>query len=77
MLRRRQEALNIQGRDMTSKQDNHHPSALMALNGWSIEDILTFSAMLNLSQDVTAQLIEGYISRHPIYQAEGEADLYD
>ncbi|SIS67241.1 hypothetical protein [Neptunomonas antarctica] len=58
---------------MKSKQDSHHPSALMALNGWSIEDILTFSEMLNLPHDVTAQLIEGYITRHRTYQEGGVA----
>lgn len=50
---------------MPSKQDNHQQGAVMALNGWSIEDIQTFSAKLKMPQDVTEQMIKGYIVTQP------------
>ncbi|SIS44512.1 hypothetical protein [Neptunomonas antarctica] len=55
---------------MASTQDNHHQGVLMALNGWSIEDIIAFSVKLNMPQDVTAQMIEGYLIQRCIYKTK-------
>lgn len=47
---------------MATQQANHQQGAVMALNGWSIEDIQTFSLKLNIPHNVTEQMIDGYIA---------------
>lgn len=53
---------------MATQQDNFQQGAVMAINGWSIEDIQTFGLKLNMPHDATEQMIEGYMAiqgQHP------------
>ncbi|SFF88640.1 hypothetical protein [Neptunomonas qingdaonensis] len=54
---------------MPTAKDNYQQGIVMALNGWSTEDIQSFSVKLNIPDDVTDQFIEGHTSalKHLFY----------
>jgi len=47
---------------MPTPQENYQQGVVMALNGWTIDDINAFSIKLNIPTEVTEQMLTGYRS---------------
>ncbi|WP_090724855.1 hypothetical protein [Neptunomonas qingdaonensis] len=47
---------------MASKQLNHQHDAVMALNGWRVQDIQTSGLKLKIPHDFREQMIDGYMT---------------
>ncbi len=45
---------------MPTPQENYQQGVVMALNGWTVDDINAFSIKLHIPTEVTEQMLTGY-----------------